>query len=148
MNSNKREFKNFLIDKKLQGRMTFYFTALSLSIVGLMMVIMNSHINQLRMLISDIANLSIPMQIAIEERFTQLISTALGFLLISIVLAIVYSIVISHRIAGPMYAILQYIEKLKAGNYDDERNLRPRDELAPIMDSLHDLSKNLKNKSK
>lgn len=148
MSENKRELKNFIIDKKFQARMTMYFTALSLSLIGLMMIFMNSHINQLRALISNISNMPMVTQIAVEEKFTQLLSTSLGFLLIAIVGAIVYSVVVSHRIAGPMYAILKYIEKIKAGQYDETRNLRPSDELSPIMESLNDLAKQLKNKSR
>jgi nitrogen fixation/metabolism regulation signal transduction histidine kinase len=148
MAEHKRELKNFIVNKQFQTRMSYYFVALSIGLVGLMLVFMNTHINELRVEMANIANLPMVSQLQIDATLNQLIMTALGFLLLSIIGAVVYGIIISHRIAGPMFAILKYIEKLRAGQYDDYRKLRPYDELQPIMESLHELAEDLKKRSR
>ena len=52
----------------------------------------------------------------------------------------------SHRVAGPQVAIMDYIEALKVGNYDYNRDLRSKDELAQIMEALKELGPVLKDR--
>ncbi|HAK51750.1 MAG TPA: hypothetical protein DCM54_07595 [Gammaproteobacteria bacterium] len=67
-----------------------------------------------------------------------------GFVAFAIA-SFIFSLMVSHRIAGPVVAITAYIEELNKGNFDYGRNLRPGDELTIIMDALHDLKESLKN---
>ncbi len=146
MTEQKRAARNFIVNWPLQSRIIYYFIAFSLGIVGLMMVFLNSHIITIHELVSNVPGMPMSAQLQIDVVLAKMLSTALGFLLIAVVGSLLYAVIISHRVAGPMFAIIKYIDSLKAGNYDDQRNLRPYDELKPIMDSLQDLSKNLKNK--
>ncbi len=148
MPKHNRFFKNYLINKPFQTRIIYYFTALSLSLVGLQLVFMNIYVSNFRVLLASVPNTPIQSQMLIDAKLTQLISATLGFLLLSIVGAILYGIFVSHRIAGPMFAIIQYIEKLKSGDFVSSRGLRPHDELAPIMTSLHELADTLNKKKK
>jgi signal transduction histidine kinase len=75
-----------------------------------------------------------------------MVNTVYIFLLCSIAVTVLYAIVISHRIAGPMLAIRAFIKNMKDGRYDEKRSLRPYDELSPIMDDLHELADALKAK--
>jgi nitrogen fixation/metabolism regulation signal transduction histidine kinase len=67
--------------------------------------------------------------------------------LTSVFLMVGYSIYISHRYAGPGVAILNYIERIKAGDLESDRELRKNDEFQAIMKALNGLAENLKNKS-
>jgi nitrate/nitrite-specific signal transduction histidine kinase len=142
----KREFRNIFINKSFQTRFTYYFVALSIALMGLMMLFMNTHINELRVLVANVSGLPMTSQLAIEDALSQLFTTAFAFLVLALVGAIAYGVVISHRIAGPMFAILSYIQSMKAGKFEERRSLRPYDELTPIMDSLHELADDLKKK--
>jgi len=146
LGKEQRELKNFIINKPFQLRMSYYFVAMSVGLVGLLMVFMNSYLDDIRMILANISGLPMQAQIDIEEKLSHLINTAYGFLFLSLLASVFYGIIISHRIAGPMVAILQFIKSLKAGLYDEKRSLRPYDELIPIMDSLHDLADHLKKK--
>lgn len=68
--------------------------------------------------------------------------TLVGFAIV----CFIYSVVITHRIAGPIVAICRYIEEIKAGRYDPNRKLRKYDDLQPIMNSLNELAAHLKDK--
>lgn len=65
----------------------------------------------------------------------------LAFLLCTVL----YIIMLSHRVGGPIVAIVHYINELKKGNYDAQRQLRKNDELLPIMLELQDFARILKS---
>ncbi len=54
-------------------------------------------------------------------------------------LVILIALVLSHRIAGPIYRIQRFVKKLNAGEYADKLKLREKDELQDIAASLNGL---------
>jgi len=69
----------------------------------------------------------------------------LGFVAFAVA-SFIFALMVSHRVAGPTLAITAYIDELKKSNYEYGRQLRPEDELVPIMDGLHELNEILKSK--
>lgn len=51
---------------------------------------------------------------------------------------------LSHRIAGPIFRIENYIDKLMSGDYSQDLTLRKGDELQSIADKLSKLSQKLR----
>jgi signal transduction histidine kinase len=72
-----------------------------------------------------------------------LISTSIIMVLVTIVMNFLCGIYLTHRFAGPMKVINEYIEDLIAGKYGSRHELRPTDELKPIMNKLKELSQKL-----
>jgi signal transduction histidine kinase len=144
----KREMKNYLINRPMQMRMSYYFVSMSLALVGAGVVFLNYNMALIRNQISTMQGMSYSVVMSIESRINSMLYFSIAFLIATILLNLLYGIFISHRIAGPMFAILKVIENLRNGNYEDQRRLRPNDELGPIMDALHDLAGELKRKSK
>jgi hypothetical protein len=70
--------------------------------------------------------------------FSTIIFFTMGFM--------AYMIVVAQRIGGPMKAICKFIDELRRGNYEYRRNLRPNDELGPIIEQLNDLARHLKER--
>lgn len=142
-----RKLKNFLISPKVQLKYSLYFVASSLAIVGTMIVMIYAKMEKIQRAISEIT----PVQFAVQELVNRtILEIILVTVLIFIFFALVvfaYSIIISHRIAGPVLAIERYIQEIKAGNYEPGRPLRKYDELQPIMTALQDLALTLKSKS-
>ena len=52
---------------------------------------------------------------------------------------VVMGILLSHRIAGPIYRISKYIDSLKAGDYSRDIKLRKKDELKDVAGKLTEL---------
>lgn len=148
MGEYKRTVKNYLINRPMQMRMSYYFVSISLALVGAGVVYLNYNMSIVRAQIAQIQGLPYSFQMAIESRMSAMLYFSLGFLILTVIFNLIYGIYISHRVAGPMYAIVQYIENLREGNFDEKRTLRPTDELRPIMQALHDLAGDLKAKSK
>jgi len=58
---------------------------------------------------------------------------------------IVIGTFLSHRIAGPIYRLNEYIESLKNGDYGQRLTLRKKDELKGLAVKLSELSAKLRN---
>jgi uncharacterized membrane protein YjgN (DUF898 family) len=144
---HQRSFKNFVLNPQMQFRMSIYFIAFGLAVLGIMLAAIFSQINQVHNIISVTQGVPVEQQLLIGHKLMGIVKVAMIFFLFILIAAAIYGVIISHRIAGPMFAILSYIEELKKGNFAAQRELRPYDELIPIMESLHDLGKKLQNKS-
>jgi hypothetical protein len=66
---------------------------------------------------------------------TMLWLTGLGALLVAGLLAL-FGLVLTHRVAGPVYVMSLYIATLAAGRYPRMRPLRQKDELRGFFDRL------------
>ena len=65
--------------------------------------------------------------------------TLLVRLLLITPLFVVIGVVLSHRIAGPIYRIGLYVEALKKGDYSRALALRKRDEFKPLAQKMSEL---------
>lgn len=131
----------------MQFRMSIYFVAFGLAVLGVMLAAIFSQINEIHEIISLTQGVPVEQQTVIGNKLLGIVKVAMIFFLFILLAAAVYGVIISHRIAGPMFAILGYIAELKKGNYTAQRELRPYDELIPIMESLHELGRELQKKS-
>lgn len=52
---------------------------------------------------------------------------------------VVMGILLSHRIAGPIYRISKYIDSLKTGDYSKDIRLRKKDELKGLAEKMTEL---------
>lgn len=58
----------------------------------------------------------------------------------------VWGLVVTHRIAGPMYLAARYIEQMRHGDYPEVRPLRKHDELRHVFNILGALSQKLRER--
>ncbi len=58
------------------------------------------------------------------------------------------SIKFSHRIAGPLPKIYQFVRNVGDGNYDVKLTLRKYDELRELADHLNEMAKKLRERQK
>jgi signal peptidase II len=146
MGKNKRQLKNIIINPEFQLKLVFYFFSVSLAILGVMILILNIYITDLHKILSNVDHISInDLELALAS-LNKILYVSIVFVLAALGTTVVFTTIISHRIAGPMFAIVKYIEQMLAGDYDNKRILRPSDELHPIMEKLHELSDQLKKK--
>lgn len=143
---HQRYFKNYVINPSFQLRMSFYFVSATMAVMGILLFLLYNEIADIRLIVANSPGMSLTTQTEVNAVLANIIKISVGFLFLMVLGIMSFGVVVSHRIAGPMFAIMAYIEDLKSGNYKAQRNLRPYDELSPIMDSLHELAAKL-NKS-
>lgn len=143
-----RKLRNYLVTPGFQLRFSLYFIVSGLAVIGVLVAIIFSRLRELSTTISQSGSLSLQAQSQLNDMIFDVTWGSLFVFIGFSLVVLFYSIIISHRIAGPVVAICAYIEDLKKGNYDATRTLRKYDELHPIMDSLQEFAAQLKSGSK
>ena len=147
MSRNNRKLSNFLLTPKFQLKLTLYFVVAGVGIIAATITAVYLKIMQVRALMNTALLTDFTTQSQINSLMFEVAGiTLVGFVLFAIA-SFIFALMVSHRIAGPMVAILAFINELKIGNYDYRRSLRPYDELTAIMDALHDLAPVLREKT-
>jgi nitrogen fixation/metabolism regulation signal transduction histidine kinase len=76
-----------------------------------------------------------------NTRYSRLLIAALGILVVALWLA---GIVITHRVAGPVYKMKRQIRDLQKGNFKVPSPLRKGDELKSFFDAFNDMVESLR----
>lgn len=142
--SPKRRWRNYLLNRQFQLKFSLYFIAIVLAVVGVMMASIFSLLLDLRLKILEFYGADITLQAHIDKAVFEITIISLLILAGFSVMSFFYSLIITHRIAGPIMVICRYIDDLKAGKYEGNRHLRYHDELKPIMTGLNELAEILK----
>lgn len=140
----RRYLKNLLIDKNFQFKIGMYFFALGFALTGAFCAIVVYKLNKMESSFIAASLLSGDQVYLLQSVVHEIIFGMISVYLLFILFTVAYSIIISHRIAGPVVAICNFIDELKKGNFDYARTLRKYDDLQPIMEKLHQLAKSLK----
>lgn len=148
MSSKQRKIKNLLIAPKFQLRLCLYYAISGLVFLGTVVVLAFFKLTEVRNLMNQNTTMNFDVQMQVNEAMFEVVqNTLIGFVLY-IVFTSIFALLMSHKIAGPVVAITAFIDQLKEGNYDYNRNLRPHDELNEIMKGLKELAPILKKNVK
>ena len=132
---NKRQFKHFLIKKKVQLKF-----ALVISLILLVMLVFFQI--QTYFTLKSIMIYKLTEVAAVKIRFFQII-----FGLIYILIIALFSITISHKIAGPIYRLEKDVKELGIdGDLTRVFGLRKRDEMQELAEALNIMVSSLRMK--
>ena len=148
MSGNDRKLKNLIVNPRFQLKLSLYFIACGLIIIGTMIALIYERLVTVHSLIRSGELMDFETQTEINEIMFQINEISLIGFALFIIISFAFALIVSHRIAGPVVAICEFIEELKQGNYDYSRKLRSRDELGSIMVALHELAPILKEKTR
>lgn len=134
----KRHLRNYLLNKDLQLRFTLLIVAISVTLTsGLGFVVMRkareaSRIVQVRAMDpSDELAQQLVAQFAHNDKVMLAVLVVFGVLWCLVLAA--YSIVLTHKIAGPLHKVSLYFERMKTGRLGPVHNLRKGDELVEFF---------------
>lgn len=134
---NRRKIQNFNIDPKAQLRFARPFLVL---MVVSFLVINTSYyqIYRLRLAINESSNLE--YLAAINGLLSQMIwVSSLGMILLGL-LSLLFWIIYSHRVFGPVVQLRRQIENIRNGDFSYRIQLRKTDELKDVADDLNALA--------
>jgi signal transduction histidine kinase len=147
MSGNQRKLSNFLLTPKFQLKLTYYYIAFGVAVIVSTGTAVFFKMTAVRDIMNNNAAIDFSSQSRISELTFQMAQISLLGFVIFAMASFIFALMVSHRIAGPVLAINDYINEIKRGNYDYDRRLRPNDELTLIMDNLHELNDVLKEKA-
>jgi signal transduction histidine kinase len=139
----KRRFANYLINERMQLTLTIRFLILSMIftiIIGMLMFFV----------IWPVVRIYIPpalVTVMLQQLISKLYSTS--FILLIIIAG--FSIILTHRIAGPVYNLEKTLDRLNQGEDVNLIKLRDGDELQELATKINQVitcMKQLKSKKK
>jgi len=134
--SQKRRFRNYLIDSSIQLRLASYLVAVACVIsVGMGWLLWSAYRESSRiMLLDPRVDEQLAMLMAREDRERML---WLGLTLVAVILCLlVLALVVTHRVAGPTVAIGQTCRRIARGDLSRPRPLRRHDLLVDLADEV------------
>lgn len=141
-----RRWRNYLVTPSFQLKVMFYFWVSGVAVLGSFTYLVFEKIELIRLnaVRAEVVDLKLLATLnESQQDIAFLIPIVLG---IFTIVAFIYTIIITHRMAGPILAIQAYVRDLIKGDYDAKRTLRKYDEFKPLMDLLKELAAALKVK--
>jgi len=142
----RRSLRNYLLNSAYQLRFTAVIVAIAAVLTGGLGYFVMSKAHEASRLVSvraldptDELAQELVKQFSHNDRVLMLILIAFGFVL-SVVLA-AYGIVLTHKVAGPLFKITGHLDKIRDGKLGVVYNLRKGDQLVDFFDhfkSAHD----------
>jgi hypothetical protein len=136
---HQRHLRNYLLNRNLQLKFTLIMVLISATLTaGLGWVVMSkareaSRVVQVRAMDpTDEMAQELVAQFAHNDKVMLAVLVAFG-LLLSLVLS-AYGIVITHKIAGPLYKVTLYLDKMRDGKLGQVYALRKGDELVDFFE--------------
>ena len=74
-----------------------------------------------------------------NEANTMVIASLVGFVAFLALCLFIWGILLTHRVAGPMYVFSRYLGELAGGKWPNVRPLRKRDEFKDVFNRLNEL---------
>jgi methyl-accepting chemotaxis protein len=124
------------IDRKFQANFILKFLALLLAGTALFNVAAYLILN--RRLEGSLYNAHMTIKSVGEILLPSLLSLSVVFLLLLGAAILMMTLFVSHLIAGPLYAIRRYIERIGEGELDFNARLRSKDQTTPLALTLSD----------
>lgn len=140
----RRHLRNYLLDTGLQLRLASYLIAVATALgLGLGWLLWRAYRETSAMLELDPAvGAALGRELAREDRLRIVaVAAALALLLVCLLVAAVF---VTHRIAGPAYAIRRTCKRVADGDLGEPPPLRERDLLADLADEVAEMVRALR----
>jgi len=143
---NQRKWKSFFVKPGYQMSYIWHQAIGGVFIFGLAIFLVNLKLTEIDVLmkqeqVSELAMvIQVDAQVQINWLYAEIITIFMTSFAIHVVYACLVMLLVSHRVAGPMVAIVDIIKQFGQGNYSYKRPLRNNDELVPVHEHLQELS--------
>lgn len=144
MAKDQRKVINYLKTSGLRRSYYLHIFAGGVAFLGIIVIYVSRLLGEVQNVVATIPD--IELSNSVQDRLLTVALLCFICFLGFLVSTVFYMIILGHRVGGPVVAICNYIQMLKAGKYDQPRSLRKNDELTSIMQELSELAEILKKK--
>ena len=137
---NRRQLKHFFVKPRFQLQYVNWIIAGAFFLLVSTVVYIHLTLSSVDHLLNVNPDAPLTDQVPVYNAFSDITMIALGGFVTFIIFTCAVVLLINHRVAGPMHAIVDHIDQLRQGNYGYKRELRENDDLAPINEALKNLA--------
>lgn len=145
---SQRQLSNLLFRPRYSLKFVKYFIAGGLTTTFTVIGFVYMRLLDIDEALNSSDAMSVGGHIPVYDAFTDITTISIAGLALFVVYACIVAMVIEHRVAGPMTALVDSIDEIKRGNFNYQREIRKHDQLLPIHDAIRDLSRALKEAQK
>ncbi len=136
--------RNFLIDRGFQLKYTIYMVVVGAAIS----IIFGAMMYQAHVEATQLIDMPDPLREAVKSQDTTLLWLVMAIAVVMAVALGLFGILVTHRVAGPMYVFSHYMNVLGSGRYPMLRPLRKNDELKSFYETFHGAVAALKDRDR
>lgn len=142
-NAHKRKFSNYLLDKKLQLRYVVFVTVLSALICGTLgYLIWQQDVEATQTIEAQMANdpeMAAVVIGSLESKDQNLVLTMAGTGIGLVIVLSFFLLMLTHKVAGPLFKVTLYFDKMRDGRLDQVWPLRKGDMLQTFYDKFRSM---------
>jgi nitrogen fixation/metabolism regulation signal transduction histidine kinase len=150
---HKRQLRNYLLDRKLQLRYTMIMVVLTSALTAALgyfwydQMRTTSRLIEVRALVtmSDEDAQRMQEEMASQDRMRLLVLVGFGVVLAFAIAG--YSIVLTHKVAGPLFKISRYMNELREGRLGTVYDLRKGDQLQEFFETFKQMHASLRKQA-
>ena len=135
-----RKAANVLVRPGFQLRLPFYILLLTISFIGLTLLMGNLYLEQAYISMIENTTQSEYLQQIITDQISAFKVISLLILVVYSVLVVIITSIYTHRLLGPMIPITRHLKALSEGFYSHRLNLRKKDEMHELANQLNGLA--------
>lgn len=136
--------RNFLVDRSFQLKYTLYMVVVGAAISLLFGAMMyQAHVEA-----TQLIDMPDPLREAVKSQDATLLWLVMAIAVVMAVALGLFGILVTHRVAGPIYVFSHYMNVLGEGRYPMLRPLRKKDELKTFYETFHDAVATLKDRDR
>jgi hypothetical protein len=137
---HKRSIRNYLLDTGYQLRFTAVIVIIAAVLTGGLGYLVMHYVHEASRVIdvrlmgdpNDVDAQMLASQFARGDRMLMVVLVSFGVVLSAVLFA--YGIVMTHKVAGPIYKITSYLDKIRDGKLGQVYNLRKGDQLVDFFE--------------
>jgi methyl-accepting chemotaxis protein len=134
MNSPLR--KHLFVDRTFQIKFILYFSLLV--VIGTVLFSLAAYLILDNQMGNSLFSAHVAMKRTGELLRPTLLSLSLAFVIILGVASVIITLLVSHKISGPLFAMVRYLKMISEGRLNFEAKLRTNDQTAALADCLTD----------
>lgn len=149
---HKRHLRNYLIDKKLQLRYVLFVTVLAAVVAGVLGYLLVKQETRASSMIleavKDDADLyeGLKQSLGDEDRNLGAAMAIVGIGLMAVLS--LYLIIMTHKVAGPLYKVAAYFDRMRDGKLPQVHALRKGDQLQDFFEKFRAMDEALRERAK
>lgn len=143
---NRRRRRILFIDKKFQTKFIVNFCALVVA-AGLIMTVL-LYLFTMRSQTVSFVNSRVVVQTTADFLLPLLIQTVCAMMIIIGLATIAVTLLVSHKIAGPLYRLKKVVRLLGEGDFSNDFRIRRKDQLQDLASAFNDMIVKLRERLK
>lgn len=142
----RRSFKNYALQPLLQVRLGLYFVLLSIAFSLFLGGVLYMNLAKFVEIVLELTGVEDEVRDLLIQYIDPARMQILGVLIVYVIVTMIMSIKLTHKLVGPTVAFRRHIRMISEGNWEHRTVLRDGDAFAEVADDLNRLSEELSRK--